>query len=107
MLDKSASHYVQVSPGQVEVKEQIPPEGVIWELVQFTGCAAYTGHTTVKLVWDYGGESEEILAAVHGDGTFSMVRQVTGDGRMKLALVLENRTDSACLLGGRYEAREL
>lgn len=107
MLDKSESHYQQVHPGQLEVKVQTPPEGATWELVQFAGCAAYSGLTTVKLVWDHGGESEEILAAAHGDITFAMVRQLTGDGQKKLALILENQTDAPCLLGGRYEAREL
>lgn len=107
MLDKSESHYMLVPPGQAQVKAQTPPTGAIWEVVHFAGCAAYTGKTTVKLVWDYGGESEEILAAVHGDASCALVRQVTGDGQKQLALVLENRTDDACLLGGRYEAREL
>ena len=107
MLDKSESLYMEVPPRHIEVRAQIPPKGATLEIVQFAGCAAYTGQTTVKLIWDHGGESEEILAAAHGDATFAMVRQLTGDGQKKLALVLENRTDTACLLGGRYEAREL
>jgi len=98
---------MKVPPGQALVNAQTPTEGAIWEVVLFAGCAAYTGKTTVKLVWDYGGDSEEVLAAVHGDASCALVRQVTGDGQKQLALILENQTDDACLLGGRYEAREL
>jgi hypothetical protein len=107
MLNKGDSHYIVVTPGKPEVKEQIPAEGSTWEVVQFTGCGGQSVFTTAKLVWDFEGKSEEILAATHGDANCTLVRQVVGDGKKRLALVLENNSEHDLVLGGRYEAREL
>lgn len=107
MVDRSDNLYETVSALGRVVKDQVPASGKTWEIVRFVGSGAYLPTTAVKLVWDHGGAGEEVIAATHGDANVEMVRQVVGDGAKKLAIVLEN--DSACaqVLGGRYEAREL
>lgn len=107
MIDRSDSHYESVGALGRVVKDQVPANGKTWEIIRFVGSAAYVATTSVKLVWDYGGAGEEIIASTHGDANVEMVRQVVGDGTKKLALVLENDSDSAQSLGGRYETREL
>lgn len=107
MIDRSDSHYETVAALGRVVKEQVPANGKTWEVVRFIGSGAYLPTTAVKLVWDYGGAGEEVIAATHGDANVEMVRQVVGDGTKRLAIVLENDSESAQVLGGRYEAKEL
>ncbi len=107
MIDRSDSIYETVSALGRVVKDQVPANGKTWEIVRFIGSAAYLAVTTVKLVWDFGGAGEEVIASTHGDANLELVRQVVGDGAKKLALILENDGVSAELLGGRYESREL
>lgn len=107
MIERSASFYENVPAlGQV-VTDQVPAAGKTWEVVRFVGSAAYLAETSVKLVWDFGGAGEEVLASTHGDANIELVRQVVGDGTKKLALVLVNASLSGQALGARYEAREL
>ncbi len=107
MIDRSDSHYETVGALGRVVKDQVPANGKTWEIVRFVGSAAYLATTAVKLVWDFGGAGEEVIAATHGDANLELVRQVVGDGAKKLSLVLENDAPSAQILGARYEAREL
>lgn len=107
MIDRSDSHYELVGALGRVVKDQVPASGKTWEIVRFVGTAAYLPMTAAKLVWDFGGAGEEIIAATHGDANLDLVRQVVGDGTKKLSIVLENDDASAQVLGARYEAREL
>jgi len=107
MIDRNDGYYESVAALGRTVKDQVPADGKTWEIVRFMGSAAYLPETTVKLVWDLGGTAEEVIASTHGDANLELVRQVAGDGAKKLALVLENDSLSARILGGRYEAREL
>lgn len=107
MIDRSDTHYETVAALGRVVKDQVPANGKTWELVRFVGSAAYVPTTSVRLVWDYGGAGEEVLASTHGDANLDFVRQIVGDGTKKLALVLENDDDAAQVIGARYEAKEL
>ncbi len=107
MIERNDSHYEAVAALGRVVKDQAPAAGKTWEIVRFVGSAAYLPETTVKLVWDLGGPGEEVIASTHGDANLELVRQVAGDGTKKLALVLENDSLSARIIGGRFEAREL
>lgn len=107
MIDRSDSHYESVGALGRLVKDQVPANGKTWEIVRFVGTGAYLATTAAKLVWDSGGAGEEIIAATHGDANLELVRQVVGDGTKKLAIVLENDSPSAQVLGARYEAKEL
>ena len=107
MIERNDGYYESVAALGRTVKDQVPADGKTWEIVRFMGSAAYLPETTVKLVWDLGGTAEEVIASTHGDANLDLVRQVAGDGAKKLALVLENDSLSARILGGRYEAREL
>ena len=107
MIDRGDSFYETVAATSQTVRDQVPANGKTWEVLRFIGSGAYLAETSVKLVWDYGGSSEEVLASTHGDANIALVRQVVGDGAKKLALVLENTSLSGQGLGARYEAREL
>ncbi len=107
MIERNDGHYESVAALGRVVKDQVPANGKTWEIVRFVGSAAYLPETDVKLVWDLGGAGEEVIASTHGDANVELVRQVAGDGVKRLALVLENDSLSARILGGRYEAREL
>jgi len=107
MIDRSDGLYEAVAALGRVTKDQVPGSGKTWEIVRFVGSAAYSPDASVKLVWDLGGAGEEVIACTHGDTNLELVRQVAGDGAKKLALVLENDSLSARVLGGRYEAREL
>lgn len=107
MIDRSDSHYESVAALGRVVKDQVPANGKTWEIIRFVGSAAYLATTAVKLVWDHGGAGEEVIASTHGDANIELVRQVVGDGARKLAIVLENDSVAAQIIGGRYEAREL
>lgn len=107
MIDRADSFYETVPALGQSVKDQVPAAGKTWEIVRFVGSAAYLAETTVKLVWDQGSASEEVLASTHGDSNIELVRQVVGDGTKKLALVLQNASLSGQEIGARYEAREL
>ena len=107
MIERNDGYYESIAALGRTVKDQVPADGKTWEIVRFMGSAAYLPETTVKLVWDLGGTAEEVIASTHGDANLELVRQVAGDGAKKLALVLENDSLSARILGGRYEAREL
>ncbi len=107
MIERNDGHYESVAALGRVVKDQVPANGKTWEIVRFVGSAAYLPETAVKLVWDLGGAGEEVIASTHGDANVELVRQVAGDGIKKLALVMENDSLSARILGGRYEAREL
>jgi hypothetical protein len=107
MIDRSDGLYESIAALGRVIKDQVPGNGKTWEVVRFVGSAAYGPETSVKLVWDLGGAGEEVIASTHGDANVELVRQVAGDGVKKLALVMENDSLSARVLGGRYEAREL
>ena len=107
MIDRSDSFYETVSALSQVVKDQVPPAGKTWEVVRFVGSGAYVAETSVKLVWDQGGAAEEVIASTHGDANITLVRQVVGDGTKKMALVLENASQSGQALGAQYEAKEI
>jgi hypothetical protein len=107
MIDRNDGLYESVAALGRVIKDQVPSSGKTWEIVRFVGSAAYSPDASVKLVWDLGGASEEVIASTHGDANVELVRQVAGDGTKKLALVIENDSLAARVLGGRYEAREL
>jgi hypothetical protein len=93
-----------VAPFASSSQEQVVPAGVTWKIVHFTASAAFLDDTEVRLVWDYEGAGETILALTHGDLNMSMAIDVVGDGVKKLALVLLNDTAATHAVGGCYEA---
>ena len=101
-MDKGGSLYKDVLPLSVETQEQVIPDGEVWEVQLFYGNAAYLDDVVVYLCWDYGGAGEEILVATHGDLEFQIVRGLIGDGVKKLAIVLDNATTDARMIGASW-----
>lgn len=100
--------FVTVNPLTTTDKVQVVPNGETWAVSFFQGSAAYNESTTAKLVWDYQGAGEEVVASTHGDTQFSQLhRTVVGDGVKKLAIVLDNQTQALQALGGRYTATKV
>jgi hypothetical protein len=96
--------WTEVGPTGVASKEQVVPNNETWEIIHFIGAAAFLDDTEVRIVWDYGGAGETILALTHGDLNTSLSMKVTGDGVKKIALVAINDTLTTRALGGSYEA---
>lgn len=96
------SHFAEVEAYDSSAAETVIPNGETWVIRLFVGASARLDDTTSKLVWDYGG-TEEILAATHGDGSFVLGAELTGDGAKKLAIVLVNDTNAARVMGGQWE----
>lgn len=104
----SDSIYQEVAALTEVTSEMIPANGVSWEIQSFTGNGAYDASVTVKLVWDFGGGGETVLVSTHGDLVDRLRNdQVTGDGVKKLAIVLDNQSNTAQTIGGQYEAKIL
>lgn len=71
----------------------IPPEGSTIEIVKIIGEGAYTLNSEVRAVWDYEGQSPEILWTIRGSSEFNnkiIIDSSKTDGIKKLALVLDN-----------------
>lgn len=107
---QTQSIFKEVCPLGEDVESFVPGNGEIWEVTYFQGSGAYLDDTTVSLQWDFyetAGEAQ-IIAATHGDAEHhSLGAQITGDGTKSLCVVLTNDTDSAHVLGGRFEARRI
>ena len=103
MSFKSDQLFADVNGNTVQTSETVVPVGETWEVQKFVGAGAYLSDVEVKLIWDYGGASPEILASTHGDANIVMARQLVGDGVKKLALALENDTAAQHTVGGLWE----
>jgi len=103
-----ASKYQEVGALEEATEEWTPGSGEVWEVAHFQGSGAYLDDTTAAVVWDYGEAGAVIVAATHGDAEVHAVGyRITGDGSKVLAIVLTNDTDSAHVMGGRYEAKRI
>ncbi len=105
--DHTASHFEDVAANSVITHETVLPDGAEWEVYEFTGAAAYLDNAEVRLVWDYEGAGETLLASTHGDGRVDLAKKLVGDGTKKLAIVLSNATNGAHSLGCVWKAKQL
>lgn len=104
---KSVSHFKEVAANSEDADEWIIPDTEQWRVRSFHGDSSFESETVVCLVWDRGGEGEKILAATHGSSSLRLEENLTGDGVIKLELVLKNDAGTARTLGGQYEARKI
>lgn len=103
---QTSSKFSDVPALDEVVDDFVIPNGELWEIRKFQGSASYLDDTAVSLVWDPAGAAE-ILACTHGDSSYNLGAQVTGDGTKVLRLVLSNDTNVARIMGGAWEARKL
>lgn len=104
---KDDTYFDSVPFGQEYASEQIPGNGETWfiESVDFVAPSTDTGW--VALIWDYEGQSEEILCMTYESTMKFLGVSIVGDGTKKLALVLHNESLTTLTMGGCYKAKEL
>lgn len=97
----------RISDSVLSVREffqtYIPPEGSAVEIVQIIGEGAYTLNSEVRVVWDYEGQSPEILWTIRGSGRFNdkiTIDSSKTNGIRKLALVLDNGEQTQLNMSG-------
>lgn len=105
MSEKSDKYLKDVDANTCDTKEVVIPNGEKWKIGLFKGRANPTRDTHVKLVWDFGGAGEEILALAHTADQDDIGRILTGDGTKILAICLVNDTADVETIGASYYAR--
>lgn len=74
---------------------------------RFCCSAAYIPEACVMLVWDYGGQTEEVIWVSKGDKDLLMQEVKTAAGGEKIAIVLENSSAGPLWMSGGMMAEEL
>lgn len=87
--------------------EIVIPNGETWEIVRWWGSANPSKDTHVCIVWDYDTVNDEIVALTHTSEKRDVLREFTGDGTKKIAMVLVNDSLDTERLGGGFEYRVL
>ena len=103
----SDHRFLEVAALTREIRDVVIPDTEVWEIQGFMGQAAYDPNIQVCLVWDRGGAGEKLIISTHGDLNTKVNRQVTGDGVKKLAIVLDNLTNSASAIGARWTGKKI
>jgi len=76
------------------------PNGVTLHITAFDVSAVNLANIFVQLVWDFGGESEEVFFECSGNGNFhNLDLQKSGDGVKKLSIVFEHHNESVGSVG--------
>lgn len=99
---------------QVQASEEIyvshvPAQGSEVIVRLFCGEAAFNETCNVRLVWDYGGASEQIIWTIKGASRMLFVHKIEAadvDGVKELAVVLENASTVNVFMSGYAEITE-
>jgi len=94
--------YRNVTANTAPTRDLIPGVGKILEIMEVGGNADQTTETVVYIVWDLGGNEEEIVFSTHGDSNQKLIKRFTGDGIKKMSIVLNNREASVKTIGAWY-----
>jgi hypothetical protein len=97
---------MEVAALSEETSDTLIPNGEVWQIREFVGTAAYLDDTAACIIWDPAG-TPEILDCTHGDKTADLDEQLTGDGVKVLRISLQNDTNTARVLSGKWEGRKL
>ncbi len=74
-------------------KQYTPPAGSIVYLMDLQAEAAFTVNSEIRIIWDFGGQDEEILWSMRGSSKFEPKLTIDSsktDGNKKIALVADN-----------------
>ena len=107
MADKSRSHYKVVAPNTISTNEVVIPNGETWEIDHCILSASPVKDTRVSIIFDYGEAGAQILFMTRSTLSHDQIKEVTGDGVKKLAIVLTNNDSSSTFLGGEFGARDI
>lgn len=97
----SLTHTTSVAASSEEVKDYVPPNGEVINIYSFKADGQYTDGMA-SLVWDRGGQNEEIIWASTG-APLPFEYEATGDGVKKLSLVLTNNHTSEVIMASYVE----
>jgi hypothetical protein len=106
MVPKEDKLFAEVAALSEETKDTIIPDGETWHLRAFVGSAAFIDDTAACIIWDPAGAAE-ILECTHGEKKSDMNDMLTGDGIKILRISLQNDTNTARVLGCKWEGRKL
>lgn len=104
VVDVSVRLLERVNALSSVVETQIPANGAIWSLKEFRYYANPNQDTHARIVWDYQGANEEILAIGYGSDIEALDITITGDGIKILALIVQNDSAGREYIGGAYTA---
>lgn len=107
MSDKSRKYYKDVAENYVDTDEVVIPDNETWEIQFWIGSANPTQDTHVKIVWDFDGDDEEIIALTHTSAKHIVGANLIGDGVKKLAICLVNDSGDTESLGVEFTARSV
>lgn len=85
------------------VEEKVPTAGKDLMIDFFSGEGGHSPDTGVCLIWDLGGEDEELIWVVRGSSTMPaklMIDKTRVDGAKKLSLVLDNTSQGSVHMAG-------
>jgi len=100
-------YYKEVSENTEDYDAYVIPNGEVWEIGFWNGSANAYRETHVCLIWDYDGSSPEIIAITYNSEKRHILRQFTGDGTKKIAIVLVNDSPNVERLGAEFEYKVL
>jgi hypothetical protein len=107
MEPKEDKLYVEVDALSEETKDTLIPNGETWQIKEFAGSAAFIDDTVSCIVWDPAG-TPRILDCTHGEKkTGNLNEMLVGDGVKVLRISLQNDTNTARVLGCKWEGRKL
>lgn len=98
----------EVNSGTTITEIYTPPANSIIKFTSFSGHAAFSPNSVVKVIWDYGTPNEVILASTKGDVIDEPMYTVTnGDGVKKIGVSLENGENGKLVMSGRVKFIEI
>lgn len=100
-------YYKEVIANIEDADEFIIPDGEIWEISFWNGSANAYRETHVCIIWDYDGDSPEIITITYNSEKRQIHRQFIGDGSKKIAIVLVNDSPNAERLGAEFDYKVL
>jgi hypothetical protein len=106
MIPRDGKLYAEVDALSEETHDTVIPNGETWQLLSFVGSAAFLDDTAACLIWDPDG-TPTILECTHGEKESKIDEQLTGDGVKILRISLQNDTNTARVLGCKWEGRNL
>lgn len=96
-----------VPANQSEAETYVVPDGKTIEVRGAKG-SSIAGSSSVAIIWDYDGASEEIVWFLNDDSGIPYKFEATGDGVKKLAIELRNGPGGQRELSGylRFEEQD-
>ena len=93
----------EVAASTEEYDDSCVPATGNFDIVVFHGEGAFDPNAAVKLVWDFGGGSEEVIWTIKGSGSMPFRITLTGNNSKKLAVTLDNGMSGSIFMSGYFK----